>query len=71
MAEDTGGSVIGLVILCAIGYGTYAYFDKKPSKAEQMQQQQAQVSPLRQPNGLFVWKFPSPLRTPRVVAQRG
>lgn len=38
VAEDTG--VIGLVILCAIGYGIYAYFDKKPSQAEQTQQQQ-------------------------------
>ena len=43
MAEDTGSSVIGLIILCAIGYGIYASFDKKPSPAtkEQTQQQQA------------------------------
>ena len=43
MAEHTGSSVIGLIILCAIGYGIYTSFDKKPfpSTTEQTQQQQA------------------------------
>ena len=46
MAEDTGSSVIGLIIVCAIGYGIYAFFDKKPSPSntEQTQQQHARDS---------------------------
>jgi hypothetical protein len=39
--DDTGGCIIGLVVLCAIGYGAYTFFDKK-SEADQKQQQEIQ-----------------------------
>lgn len=42
MSEETSGSILGLVILGVIGYGLYAYFDKKPSETDQKQQQQQQ-----------------------------
>ena len=45
--REQGRSVIGLIILCAIGYGIYAFFDNKPSPStkEQRQQKQAQEIP--------------------------
>ena len=42
MVEDTRSSIIGLVVIFAIGYGVYTFFDKKPSDADKKQQQQAQ-----------------------------
>jgi hypothetical protein len=48
MSEEASGSILGLVILGVIGFGLYAYFDKKPSETDPKQQQQQQAQEIKQ-----------------------